>query len=144
MEPDSSQADEPIGCVRQGLGCIIAMIALGIIAILVLVMIGVLFGPINSPGTPQVPASAYIEPSPLDNVVPNDVILLVGKLGETSHKFHLMPRQGRASIPTTVPVKAKVVALDREQRTPIHAVILSGPNSGMDVDVTLEEMKQLH
>ena len=62
---------------------------------------------------PQVPASAYIEPSPLDNVVPNDVILLVGKPGETSHKFHLMPRHGRASIPTAVPVKAKVVDVDR-------------------------------
>ena len=30
-----------------------------------------------------------------------------------------------------------------DQRTPIHALILSGPNSGMDVDVRIEEVKQL-
>ena len=129
-QPMNDRPEHPSGC-----SCILAAILAVPLCTLTGIMVWAIFNPYPRP-TVYVPASAYIEPSPLDNVVPNDVILLVGKPGETSHKFHLMPRRGRASIPTAVPVKAKIVDVDRYQRTPIHAVILSGPNSGMDVDVT--------
>ena len=130
--------EHPSGC-----SCILAAILAVPLFTLTGIMVWAIFNPYPRP-TVYVPASAYREPSPLDDFTPRDVVELIGKPGEKTVKFHLAPRRGHASIPTPVPVKAELLGIDRESQLPIEARILTGPNKGMEVDVRPEEVRPLH
>jgi hypothetical protein len=85
-----------------------------------------------------------IGPSVLpENVTVGDVVELVGKPGDTSVKFHLAPRSGKASILTPVPVKAEVKSIEENDPLPYEVKIMSGPNKGMDVDVDSHAVRAL-
>ena len=79
----------------------------------------------------------------LPNVMVGDVVELVGPPGQATVKFHLSPRDGKASIPTAVPVKAEVVGTDIQHPMVFEVRILDGPNRDMLVDVEPSAIRPL-